>query len=166
MDALDMASRRAPGTTLASGVRVIDVREGTGPLPARGDTVWCHFKVWSRGFREGAPADSSFRDTRPYNWVLGTPTDRVPAGFDEGVQGMREGGWRRLVVPAKLAYGHAGLRLEGRRAMVIEPDTDVYYDINMVDGGTGKCERVLRPRGVSEAGAQRLKSISCEVGKP
>ena len=45
-----------------------------------------------------------------YDWALGSGGDgRLPAGADEGAVGMREGGWRRLVVPAKLAYGEAGL---------------------------------------------------------
>ena len=48
-------------------------------------------------------------NTRPYDWALGSGGDgRLPAGADEGAVGMREGGWRRLVVPN--AYGAAGLR--------------------------------------------------------
>ena len=37
---------------------------------------------------------------------------------------------------------------------------------NMVDGGSGKCVRTLAPEGVTEVGRRRLKSISCELGKP
>ena len=37
-------------------------------------------------------ADWSFYDDRPYAWVLGQPTQRIPTGVDEGVRGMREGG--------------------------------------------------------------------------
>ena len=53
MDARDAWSRTAPakGVVLPSGVRVIDMQEGTGPLPVKGDRVWCHFKAWPRGFR-------------------------------------------------------------------------------------------------------------------
>ncbi|KAL1510399.1 hypothetical protein AB1Y20_006708 [Prymnesium parvum] len=166
MDLLDRQSRKADGVLLPSGVRVIEVREGEGRLPRKGERVYCHFKLWTKGFRDGVPADSSFKEVRPYDWTLGEPTDRVPPGFDEGVLGMREGGWRRLVVPAQLAYGSAGLQFPGKRVMAVEPDTDVFYDINMVDGGSGKCDKVLRPPGVNEAGARRLKSISCELGKP
>ena len=112
MDARDLWSRTGEpkGVVLPSGVRVIDMYEGDGPLPAKGDRVWCHFKVWPNGWRSGPPADSSFLNTRPYDWALGSGGDgRLPAGADEGAVGMREGGWRRLVVPAKLAYGEAGL---------------------------------------------------------
>ena len=41
-----------------------------------------------------------------------------------------------------------------------------YVELNMVDGGSGKCVRTLAPEGVSERGQRALKSISCELGKP
>ena len=131
MDALDEASREpSAGVLLPSGVRVIDMVVGDGPEPAAGKRVYCHYKVWAGGFRAGKVADWSFYDDRPYDWVLGQPTDRLPTGVDEGVRGMREGGeapfepgswnrradprtrappgWRRMVVPA--AYGDTGLK--------------------------------------------------------
>ena len=93
MDALDEASREpSAGVLLPSGVRVIDMVVGDGPEPAAGKRVYCHYKVWAGGFRAGKVADWSFYDDRPYDWVLGQPTDRLPAGVDEGVRGMREGG--------------------------------------------------------------------------
>ena len=166
LDALDLWSRTAEGVTLPSGVRVIEMGVGDGPLPVKGQHIWSHFKVWTGGFRSGTPADSSFRQCRPYDWILGSPTDRMPAGFDEGAQGMREGGWRRLVVPSSLAYGSAGLRLPGARALIVPPDTPVYVDLRMMDGGSGRCDAILRPPGTSEAGAKNLKSISCVRGVP
>ena len=140
-------SGEAKGVLLPSGVRVIDMQVGEGPLPAKGERVWCHFKAWPRGFRSGPPADSSFLNTRPYDWALGNGGDgRLPAGADEGAVGMREGGWRRLVIPAKLAYGEAGLPT-GRGAYLINPNEDVYFELNMVDGGSGKCVRTLATEG-------------------
>ena len=164
MDALDMASRTATGKLLPSGVRVIDVQEGTGPLPTKGTRVYCHFKVWIKGFRSGEPADSSFRQVRPHDWVLGTPDDRIRAGFDEGALGMREGGWRRLVVPAELAYGEEGLRLPGKKFLIVPPNAEVFVDLRMVDGGSGKCDKILRPEGVTAKGAENLKSLTCIQG--
>jgi FKBP-type peptidyl-prolyl cis-trans isomerase len=93
MDALDEASREpSAGVLLPSGVRVIDMVVGDGPEPATGKRVYCHYKVWAGGFRAGKVADWSFYDDRPYDWVLGQPTERLPTGVDEGVRGMREGG--------------------------------------------------------------------------
>ena len=166
LDALDLASRTAEGKLLPSGVRVIDLVEGTGPLPGKGDRVYCHFKVWDKGFSKGTPADSSFLQTRPHMWFLGEPDDRIRAGVDEGTLGMREGGWRRLIVPARLAYGETGLPRNSRGAYWIQPNTDVYVDLRMMDGGSGRCDELLRPPGVSAKGAEGLKSISCVRNAP
>ncbi|KAL1521853.1 hypothetical protein AB1Y20_021504 [Prymnesium parvum] len=166
LDALDLASREAEGILLPSGVRLIEVVEGTGPLPSKGSRVYCHFKVWTKGFQSGVPVDSSFIQTRPYSWFLGQSDERIKPGFDEGTLGMREGGWRRLVVPAALAYGQSGLPKGTRGAYLVPPNTDVYVDLRMMDGGSGRCDALLRPPGVSEKGAARLKSISCVLGAP
>lgn len=166
LDALSKFSRDTlPSTTLPSGVVVLDLYRGSGPEPRAGDLVYAHFKVWPRNFRSGTPADSSFLDTRPHEWRLGTPDERIRAGFDEGIVGMREDGWRRLIVPASLAYGSAGLTTQ-RGVALVEPDEPVFVDVILVDGGSGRCAEILRPAGVSEVGARRLKSISCVRGAP
>ena len=78
--------------------------------------------------------------------------------------------WRRLVVPD--AYGDAGLRrinpLRGggrytpeKAGFVIKPHGTAYVELILVDGGSGRCERVLRPPGVSEEAARRLRSTLC-----
>lgn len=175
IDALDLSSRSADGRVLPSGVRIIDVNSSgdDSPLPQKGDRVYAHFKVWTRGFRSGPPVDSSFLDTRPYDWRLGQPDGRIRPGFDEGTQGMREGDWRRLVVPGPLAYGEAGLRQGKRTAFAVEPDEAVFVDLLMVDGGSGKCDEQLRvpyqsaPNGMPEfAHDGGMRSISCARGKP
>lgn len=104
---------------------------------------------------------------------LGTQ-ERIPAPVDEAVRaGMREGGWRRLVVPA--AYGEVGLRrinyLKGggrytpaKAGFAIRPQEVAYFDLVMLDGGSGRCDRLLRPQGVAEADATRLRSKLCMPG--
>jgi peptidylprolyl isomerase len=145
----------------------VDLLDGDGPVPAKGQRLYTHFKVWTGGFREGEPRDSSFRQARVYEWNLGTPTDRLVAGADEVALGMREGGWRRAIIPAKLAYGEAGLLREGStKVYVVPPNSDVYWDFLMVDAGSGKCEAILHPPGVSDKASLRLKSISCLRGVP
>ena len=93
------------------------------------------------------PADSSFRDQRPYDWVLGQPDSRIRPGFDEGALGMREGEWRRLIVPGPLAYGDEGLLRGGgpRNGAVplIAPMESVYVDVLTMEAD--KCDDVLRP---------------------
>ena len=172
IDALDARSREAnAGVTLASGVRVIDLVQGDGPLPTRGDRVYCHYKIWADGFREGRAADFTFADNKPYDWILGEPTARIPAGIDEGVVGMREGGWRRLYVPN--AFGDAGLRKVSRGPQgrytgakapyVVQPQAPAYVDLLMFDGGSGRCERFLRPPGTTESERRKLMSLTCSA---
>ena len=159
------------GYLLPSGVRVIDLVPGAGRLPLVGERVYCSYKVWAKGFDSGPVADWTFMDGRPYDWVLGTPTDRIPPAVDEGCVGMREGGWRRLVVPE--AYGDAGLRkinpLKGggrytppKAGYVIKPQAIAYFDLIMLDGGSGRCDKLLRPAGASEPEARKLRSRLCQ----
>ena len=157
IDALLARSRTDTGVLLPSGVRVIDLVEGSGPQPTRGTRVWASFKVWASAWDSGQVADLSFLDGRPYDWVLGQPTDRMPKGVDEAVAGMREGGWRRLVVPPSLAYGDAGLRTKSSRQ--IKPGEPAFVDVRLMDGGSGRCDAILRL-------ANMKKSVSCERGKP
>ena len=172
IDALLAKARSDGGKLLPSGVRVVDLVVGDGPRPSKGARVWVAFKVWANGFDAGQVADLSFLDGKPYDYALGAPTDRIPAGVDEGIAGMREGGWRRMVVPAALAYGEAGLRKTGRApggfsnksdkaGFAVKPGQDVFFDIRLVDGGSGRCEELLRPAGISEEEAGRRKSLSC-----
>eukprot|EP00967_Tisochrysis_lutea_P047599 scaffold57960_cov46-Tisochrysis_lutea.AAC.1 len=102
-DELDYISKtmpeQLPNKKLPSGMVIYEMYQGTGRLAQKGDLVYAHFKVWTNNFRNGPPADSSLQDTRPYDWILGQPDDRMRKGFDEAVQGMREDGWRRIIVP-------------------------------------------------------------------
>ena len=173
IEALDLSSRATDaGVLLPSGVRVIDLVTGPGPQPKRGEQVYVHYKLWAGNFRAGPVADLSFLDGRPYSWTLGMPTDRVPAGMDEGILGMREGGWRRLVVPGEAMFGASGLRRVNQRPgggrytgpkapFVIRPNEPVYVDLIMFDGGSGRCKTLLHPNGVSEKEAAKLKSLTC-----
>ena len=56
---------------------------------------------------------------------LGTPDPNVIAGLNEGVAGMRVGGKRRLIVPAKLAHGSRGTKL-------IPPNSELTFDVELV----------------------------------
>ena len=170
IEALDEASRDPfAGYLLPSGVRVIDLIPGTGAEATVGKHVYVQYKVWANGFRNGVVADWSYIDGRPYDWLLGQP-QRLPAGVDEGVRGMREGGWRRLVVPN--AYGATGLRRinpvrgGGRTqppaaGLLIQPGAFAWFDLVLVDGGSGRCEDVLSPLDMPAERAQKLRSLTC-----
>ena len=173
LEALDDMSRDPTSgvTDAKSGMRVIDLVKGDGPLPAAGDRIYVHYKIWSEGFRVGKAADFSFVENRPFDYILGEPTKRLPGPIDAGIMGMREGGWRRIYAPD--AFGDVGLRKQsfgpqgrytGAKApLLIQPHAPAYVDIIMLDGGSGRCERFLRPPGVSEKERAKLKSLTCSA---
>jgi peptidylprolyl isomerase len=165
-DALDQSTRNVEGQRLPSGIRVIQVTTVEDGAPAAvGGRVYVHFKIWNRGFRAGTPADSSFVDGRPYDWILGTPPPRIIRGIDEGMRGMREGEWRRLVVPASLAYGEVGLAKGSRGALAVQPNEDVYVDLLLCD--TAACDAALRQPGAKRPALEfahdgTAKSVTCK----
>jgi peptidylprolyl isomerase len=82
-----------------------DLVEGSGAELGRGDDADVQYVgvSWSTG-RE---FDSSWdRGAQPFSFPVGA--GRVIRGWDEGVQGMRAGGRRLLVIPPDLGYGDRG----------------------------------------------------------
>jgi FKBP-type peptidyl-prolyl cis-trans isomerase FkpA len=73
---------------------------GTGAIAKTGDRVSVHYTGW---LEDGTRFDSSRERQQPFQFVLGAGS--VIRGWDEGVQGMRVGGRRRLLIPPELGYG-------------------------------------------------------------
>jgi len=91
-----------------SGLQYADIKVGSGPTAHNGQRVVVHYTGWLKG-RLGIPGkkfDSSRDRNEPFQFTLGMG-DVIP-GWDEGVQGMKVGGIRKLVVPAALGYGAKG----------------------------------------------------------
>jgi peptidylprolyl isomerase len=85
-------------------LQVTDIWEGDGPVANAGDTVRVHYV--GVAFSTGEEFDSSWNRDDPIQFRLGV--GQVIAGWDRGVQGMRVGGRRQLVIPPGLAYGDRG----------------------------------------------------------
>jgi peptidylprolyl isomerase len=81
-----------------------DIVRGKGPAAKGGDQVRVHYVgvSWSTG----QEFDASWDRGEPFAFPLGA--GRVIPGWDEGVQGMRRGGRRLLVIPPDLGYGATG----------------------------------------------------------
>lgn len=73
------------------------------PIAHSGNKVTVHYTGW---LENGTKFDSSKDRNQPFQFDLGA--GRVIAGWDEGVNGMRVGEVRRLVIPAHLGYGSRG----------------------------------------------------------
>jgi FKBP-type peptidyl-prolyl cis-trans isomerase FkpA len=93
-----------PATTTASGVRIEELVVGTGAAAERGKTVVVHYTGW---LTDQTKFDSSHDRGQPFSFVLGAGA--VIRGWDQGVQGMKVGGRRRLTIPPDMAYGAAGV---------------------------------------------------------
>lgn len=83
---------------------VQDLIVGTGAEAKSGDSVTVQYVGVL--FAGGKEFDSSWKTGEPFSFDLGS--GGVIAGWDQGVEGMKVGGRRRLIIPADLAYGEAG----------------------------------------------------------
>ena len=83
---------------------VEDIEVGDGEEAVAGHAVEVHYAghAWSDGSR----FDASWDRGDPFSFRLGA--GQVISGWDRGVAGMRVGGRRRLVIPPDLAYGRSG----------------------------------------------------------
>ncbi len=83
---------------------ITDVVEGEGEEAKAGQTVSVHYVGVAHS--TGEEFDASYNRGTPLRFRLGT--GQVIAGWDTGVQGMKVGGRRQLVIPPHLAYGDRG----------------------------------------------------------
>ena len=93
-----------PEGNAPAGLEIKDLWEGDGAVAEAGNTVSVHYVgvAWSTG----EEFDASWNRGTPLQFKLGA--GQVIAGWDQGVQGMKVGGRRQLVIPAHLAYGERG----------------------------------------------------------
>ena len=99
------AVRAEPETTLtASGLKYIDTKPGTGASPKIGQNVTVHYTGWLYvNGAKGKKFDSSRDRGEPFQFPLGM--GQVIKGWDEGVETMKVGGKRTLIIPPQLGYG-------------------------------------------------------------
>ena len=83
---------------------ITDLIEGSGPAAEAGQTVSVHYVGVTHS--TGEEFDSSYDRGQPLAFGLGR--SQVIAGWDQGIQGMKVGGRRQLVIPPHLAYGPRG----------------------------------------------------------
>ncbi|HET8948939.1 MAG TPA: FKBP-type peptidyl-prolyl cis-trans isomerase, partial [Solirubrobacteraceae bacterium] len=83
---------------------VKDIKEGTGAEAKAGSNVTVQYVGTS--FKNGRQFDASWDRGEPFSFQLGAGS--VIPGWDQGVQGMKVGGRRQLVIPPDLAYGPQG----------------------------------------------------------
>jgi FKBP-type peptidyl-prolyl cis-trans isomerase len=107
--------------TTASGLKYLDQAVGTGDAAVAGKTVTVHYTGW---LENGKKFDSSVDRGQPFSFPLGA--GRVIKGWDEGVQGMKVGGKRKLTIPSNLGYGARGA------GGVIPPNATLIFDVELL----------------------------------
>ncbi|WP_405546222.1 FKBP-type peptidyl-prolyl cis-trans isomerase [Streptomyces phaeochromogenes] len=93
-----------PGGEPPADLEIKDIWEGDGQVAKAGDTVSVHYV--GVAFSSGEEFDASWNRGTPLKFQLGV--GQVIAGWDQGVQGMKVGGRRQLIIPSHLAYGERG----------------------------------------------------------
>ncbi|MWA09982.1 FKBP-type peptidyl-prolyl cis-trans isomerase [Streptomyces sp. BA2] len=93
-----------PDGPAPSDLEIVDIWEGEGPEAKAGATVSVHYV--GVAFSTGEEFDASWNRGTPLQFQLGA--GQVIAGWDQGVQGMKVGGRRKLTIPSHLAYGERG----------------------------------------------------------
>lgn len=93
-----------PGGEPPANLEIKDIWEGDGEEAKAGDVVSVHYVGVS--FSSGEEFDSSWNRGTPLRFQLGV--GQVISGWDQGVQGMKVGGRRQLIIPPHLAYGDRG----------------------------------------------------------
>ena len=93
-----------PGGEPPAELEITDIWEGDGGQAQPGDMVQVHYV--GVAYSTGEEFDASWNRGEPLQFQLGA--GRVIAGWDQGVQGMKVGGRRQLIIPPDLAYGDRG----------------------------------------------------------
>ena len=107
--------------TTSTGLKYEDLVEGKGDVANAGQAVDVHYTGW---LTDGNKFDSSKDRGQPFSFTLGT--GGVIKGWDEGVQGMKVGGKRKLTIPAQLGYGSRGA------GGVIPPNATLIFEVELL----------------------------------
>jgi FKBP-type peptidyl-prolyl cis-trans isomerase FkpA len=110
-----------PATTTSTGLVIDDLVEGSGAAAMAGQHVTVHYTGW---LTDGTKFDSSKDRGDPFDFPLGAR--HVIAGWDEGVQGMKVGGTRKLTIPSQLGYGARGA------GGVIPPNATLVFEVELL----------------------------------
>jgi FKBP-type peptidyl-prolyl cis-trans isomerase FkpA len=107
---------------LDSGLKYQDLKVGTGATAKKGYTVTVHYTGW---LEKGKKKFDSSKD-RGEAFVFELGAGKVIQGWDEGVVGIKVGGKRKLLIPAKLGYGARGA------GDLIPPDADLVFEVELL----------------------------------
>lgn len=114
----EAAKQEEKVVTTPSGLKYVDVEEGTGPQPKAGDTVVVKYV--------GTFESGKVFDQNQQGFEFKLAKGQVIDGWVEGVGSMKVGGRRKLIIPPKLGYGEKGY------PGAIPPNSTLLFDVTLL----------------------------------
>lgn len=102
-------------------LKIEDLVVGKGRKAEKGKKLTVHY---IGKLEDGTVFDSTYEKGRTFSFVLGQK--KVIMGWEIGIEGMREGGKRKLIIPPKLGYGESGVR------GMIPPNATTVFEIELI----------------------------------
>lgn len=124
----------------AKGLQVKELSAGTGAVATRYAKVEVHYTGW---LLDGTKFDSSVDRGKPFSFTLGRGA--VIKGWDQGVEGMKIGGKRELIIPPELGYGARGA------GNAIPPNATLKFHVELLG---------VTPPPFANIGPQELKALA------
>lgn len=125
LDSSTMQTGPIPEGELPTELTGQDIAVGTGDEAVPGSSVTVQYQGM---LADGTVFDASARHPETQNgFTFNLGAGQVIPGWDMGVAGMKEGGQRRLIIPADMAYGAQGV------PGVIPPNSTLIFDIQLLD---------------------------------
>jgi peptidylprolyl isomerase len=114
------SSQSGTMVTMSDGLKIQDLKVGEGKEAKVGDTVTVNYLGT---LENGAKFDSSYDRNQAFTTQIGVGA--VIKGWDEGIPGMKIGGKRKLIIPAKLGYG-------AQSAGTIPPNSLLIFEVELL----------------------------------
>ena len=123
-----------PVVTYPDGLKVIDLKTGTGAVASNGNNAEVQYTGW---LQSNCQQFDSSRNPGRTSFTFQIGQSQVIAGWDEGLLGMKVGGKRKLIIPSDLAYGPQGQTDQQTGAVVIPPNATLVFDIELISAKPG-----------------------------
>jgi FKBP-type peptidyl-prolyl cis-trans isomerase len=109
-----------------SDLKTNDIIVGIGAQAVKGSNVTVHYTGWLyKNEHRGKKFDSSLDSGQPFTFKLGA--GEVIEGWDRGIEGMRIGGKRELIIPPQMGYGDSGAPPD------IPPRAILSFEVQLLD---------------------------------